>query len=138
MIVNTKADIKQIDSPCGSYSFYTYEYCSAYSGSFGNCQNFTVNNFCYFLEDNSNDDDIELSDQELARSLNNFLYFVSRTCNKFFAVIDINEWVYETLKEWITDYKLEITLIVETPYTNNNGSEMYICILNLNNLKAIE
>ncbi len=113
-----------------NYKFATVEGCYsvAYSGPFGNCQNFVINNFRSLLSFNGGD----------LKHINNFLYNVSNTWERLYCVIDIEEEVYEELKEIVNSKKLNVEFIVESPYENANGTSMVLCILNLSELKPIE
>lgn len=113
-----------------NYTFAKAKSCDsvAYSGPFGNCQNFVINNFRNLLSFNGGD----------LKHINNFLYNVSNTWTRMYCVIDINEEVYEELKEIVNSKKLNVEFIVESPYENANGSSMVLCILDLSKLKLIE
>ena len=113
-----------------NYTFAEEKSCNsvAYSGPFGNCQNFVINDFRNLLFFNGGD----------LKHINNFLYNVSNTWTRMYCVIDINEEVYEKLKEIVNNKKLNVEFIVESPYKNANGSSMVLCILDLSKLKLIE
>lgn len=106
------------------YFFAKNGECVAYSGPFGNCQNFCINDFAGLLWMASKDKNY----------LVNYLVEVSSKWSRYFLVIDITTATHEKLKKFIEDNNLNLPFVVETPYKNNNDSSMVLCILNLNNL----
>ena len=106
------------------YFFAKNGECVAYSGPFGNCQNFCINHFAGLLWMASKDKNY----------LVNYLVEVSNRWHRYFLVIDITTATHEKLKKFIGDNNLNLPFVVETPYKNNNDSSMVLCILNLNNL----
>lgn len=113
----------------GSYAFAKDGHCIAYNGPFGNCQNFCINDFAELLWVAINIDEDYLV---------NYLTKVSNKWSRYFLVIDITNSTHEELTEFIKNNGLDLPFVVETPYTNNNGSSMILCILNLNSLKKKE
>jgi hypothetical protein len=89
---------------------------SAYTGSFGNCQNFTVNSF---------------RELETYKDIETFLTFVARETGRYYAVIDINFHVYRWLDKELKEKNSDISFVIAQPYTNANDSDMVMCILDL-------
>lgn len=111
------------------YFFAKNGECIAYSGPFGNCQNFCINDFAGLLWVARNTDKDYLV---------NYLTKVSNKWSRYFLVIDITSSTHEKLTEFIKNNGLDLPFVVETPYINNNNNSMVLCILNLNSLKKKE
>lgn len=108
----------------GGYSVYEHKDVIFYDGSFGNCQNFTINKFSRLFT--------SCSHNELLESLKE----MAEVLGRYYCVIDIHEEIEEALKkriETLSDYK-KLEFVVSTKYKNRNGSKMCICILNLSKL----
>jgi hypothetical protein len=116
--------VEELDN---DYRIYSFEDYSAYEGAFGNCQNFSVNNFESLLWSD---------DSDSVNDTNSFLYYVSEMSGKKFAIIDIRPAVYERLKYCIKQSKLLIRIVANTPYMNNNAHDMILCVLDLNDLRS--
>jgi len=96
---------------------------------FHNCQNFSIASFNCLLASGSKD---------YLKTATNFLVNVRDKWGKNYCVIDISDPVYNRLKDIIKLSNFKVEFIVEAPYENYNGSDMILCILNLEKLTLIE
>lgn len=118
----------EIEKTKVGYTIYKFGDTQAYTGSFGNCQNFTV---CGF------EDLLYGECIEAVEDTNNFLYHISKDQGKGYVVIDIRKSVYERLQAAMHHPRFNVSFVVQTPYDNYNGTKMVLCILNLGKIELM-